>query len=86
MKAPGSKKTDMIKIKVLATCLMFIPLFLFSQQAVKVMSFNIRLDVKSDGENQWDKRKEKVASLMNYYEADFIGAQEVQHHQLQFLQ
>jgi endonuclease/exonuclease/phosphatase family metal-dependent hydrolase len=49
------------------------------------MSFNIRLDVKSDGENQWDKRKEKVASLMNYYEADFIGLQEVQHHQLQFL-
>ena len=86
MKAPGSKKTDMTKVKTLATCLMLLPLFLFSQQAVKVMSFNIRLDVKSDGENQWEKRKERVASLMNYYEADFIGAQEVQHHQLEFLQ
>ena len=77
----------MIKVKVMSVCLwMLFPLFLFSQQAIKVMSFNIRLDVKSDGDNQWDKRKEKVASLMNYYEADFIGAQEVQHHQLMFLQ
>jgi len=49
------------------------------------MSFNIRLDVASDGENRWDARKEKVAGLMNYYEADFIGAQEVQYHQLVFL-
>src|SRR5688572_30993110 len=57
--------------------LLIFPLFLFAQE-IKVMSFNIRLDVKSDGENQWNNRKEKVASLMNYYEADFIGGQEVQ--------
>jgi len=43
------------------------------------------LDVASDGENRWDARKEKVASLINYYEPDFIGAQEVMHHQLYFL-
>ncbi len=65
--------------------LSLLPLLVFAQQEIKVMSYNIRLDVKSDGENQWDKRKEKVAALMNYYEADFIGGQEVQHHQLQFL-
>ncbi len=57
----------------------------FAQPELKVMSYNIRLDVKADGENQWDKRKEKVAALMNYYEADFIGGQEVQHHQLNYL-
>ena len=56
-----------------------------AQQQVKVMSFNIRLNVASDGENRWDARKDKVAALMNYYEADFIGGQEVQHHQLQYL-
>jgi endonuclease/exonuclease/phosphatase family metal-dependent hydrolase len=54
-------------------------------QEIKVMSYNIRLDVKSDGENWWEKRKDKVAALMNYYEADFIGGQEVQHHQLHYL-
>lgn len=49
------------------------------------MSWNIRLDVKSDGENGWEKRKDKVVGLMNYYEADFIGAQEVLNHQLVYL-
>jgi endonuclease/exonuclease/phosphatase family metal-dependent hydrolase len=56
-----------------------------AQMPIKVMSYNIRLDVASDGENRWDARKDKVAALMNYYEADFIGGQEVQHHQLQYL-
>ncbi|MBL0356435.1 MAG: endonuclease/exonuclease/phosphatase family protein [Chitinophagaceae bacterium] len=56
-----------------------------AQDQVKIMSYNIRLDVASDGENRWDARKDKVAGLMNYYEADFIGGQEVQHHQLQYL-
>jgi endonuclease/exonuclease/phosphatase family metal-dependent hydrolase len=56
-----------------------------AQLQVKSMSFNIRLDVAADGENRWELRKEKVAALMNYYGADFIGAQEVQHHQLEYL-
>jgi endonuclease/exonuclease/phosphatase family metal-dependent hydrolase len=73
-------------IKILIAFVLFIlPVFVNAQQEIKVMSYNIRLDVKSDGENQWDKRKDKVAGLMNYYEADFIGGQEVQHHQLQYL-
>lgn len=61
------------------------PLQAFCQQEIKVMSFNIRLDVASDGENRWDLRKEKVAGLMNYYAPDFIGSQEVLHHQLTYL-
>lgn len=57
-----------------------------AQVTFKVMSYNIRLDVKSDGENWWELRKPRVASLMNFYAADFIGCQEVQHHQLTYLQ
>jgi len=73
-------------IKIFIAFVIFIlPVVVNAQQEIKVMSYNIRLDVKSDGENQWDKRKDKVAGLMNYYEADFIGGQEVQHHQLQYL-
>lgn len=66
--------------------LLFIsPTTVWAQIEIKVMSFNIRLDVEADGENKWSLRKDKVAGLMNYYEADFIGGQEVQHHQLQYL-
>jgi endonuclease/exonuclease/phosphatase family metal-dependent hydrolase len=56
-----------------------------AQEQVSVMSFNIRLDVQSDGENRWDARKEKVTGLMKFYEPDFIGTQEVMHHQLLFI-
>lgn len=75
----------LIKIGLFAALILATPTLLTAQQEIKIMSFNIRLDVKSDGENQWDKRKDKVAGLMNYYEADFIGGQEVQHHQLKYL-
>lgn len=68
----------------------FLILFLFAAfltkaQEITLMSYNIRLDVASDGENRWDARKEKVAQLMLYNNPDFIGAQEVQHHQLSYL-
>ena len=79
------KKIKMKTVFKFVIVLVLFPLASFSQQEIKIMSYNIRLDVKSDGENQWDKRKDKVAALMNYYEADFIGGQEVQHHQLTYL-
>lgn len=60
-------------------------LFATAQTDVKLMSYNIRLELKSDGENWWGVRKDKVAGLMNYYEADFIGLQEVLHQQLVYL-
>lgn len=74
----------MKKLNVLVTA-MLISLFAMAQTEVKVMSYNIRLDVKSDGENWWENRKGRVANLVNYYEADFIGMQEVLHHQLVYL-
>jgi endonuclease/exonuclease/phosphatase family metal-dependent hydrolase len=70
---------------------LFSPLLLMAalsataQDEVSVMSFNIRLDVASDGENRWDARKEKVTGLMRFYAPDFIGTQEVMHHQLLFI-
>ena len=77
---------NLIKKCKLTFILFAFPLFAFSQKEIKVMSYNIRLDVASDNENRWDARKDKVAGLMNFYEADFIGGQEVQHHQLKYLQ
>ncbi len=74
----------MTKIVAVFSSLLF-TILAFAQTEIKVMSYNIRLDVKSDGENWWENRKDKVAGLMKYYAADFIGGQEVQHHQLVYL-
>lgn len=68
----------------LLTFLLFTLNISFTQE-ISVMSYNIRLDLQSDGPNWWEIRKARVASLMNYYEADFIGCQEVLHRQLTYL-
>jgi endonuclease/exonuclease/phosphatase family metal-dependent hydrolase len=51
-------------------------------QPVKVMTYNIRLDVASDGINQWSNRKEKLPALIQKYDPDLVGLQEAMHHQL----
>lgn len=61
--------------------LLFVSIQAFCQD-ISVMSYNIRLGSADDGENSWHYRKEKVFELLNYYEADFIGLQEVQQFQL----
>ena len=58
--------------------------FLFSQ-TIDVMSFNIRLASVDDGENHWNIRKDKVKDLISYYEADFVGLQEAQKPQIDYL-
>ncbi len=50
-----------------------------------ILSYNIRLDVESDGENRWDNRKEKVVQTILDTEADIVGLQEVLHHQLMYI-
>lgn len=54
-------------------------------QPVKVMSYNIRLDYAGDGENAWPHRSQKVAHLIQKYNPDLVGLQEVLHHQLEDL-
>ncbi len=49
------------------------------------MSYNLRLDIASDGVNQWPNRVDKVVALINKYNPDVIGVQEALHHQLQDL-
>ena len=49
------------------------------------MSYNIRLDVASDGDNRWDMRKERMINLIKYYEPDLMGLQEVLNNQYEYL-
>ena len=40
------------------------------------MSFNIRYNTPSDGENAWPYRRDNVASMIRFHHADLIGVQE----------
>lgn len=49
---------------------------------VTVASYNLRLDVSSDGINAWPNRKEAVKDLIRFHEFEIIGTQEGFTHQL----
>lgn len=70
--------------KIILVALIMISNQFFGQE-LKVMTYNIRLDIASDGENSWPNRKEKVADLIKFYEPDVFGIQEGLPHQVQFL-
>lgn len=50
--------------------------FIGYAQDIKVMTYNIRLDVKSDGENTWSERKDFFTGQLKFYEPDVFGIQE----------
>lgn len=47
-----------------------------SGQKLKLITYNIRLDVASDGVNSWFNRREYLCSQLAFYEPDVFGIQE----------
>ena len=54
-------------------------------QELKVMTYNIRLNVASDGENAWPQRKDYLVSQIKFYSPDIFGVQEALPEQMDFL-
>lgn len=50
------------------------------------MTYNIRLDLASDGADAWPNRRQAVTRLITYYAPDLIGMQEVLPNQRQALE
>jgi endonuclease/exonuclease/phosphatase family metal-dependent hydrolase len=76
--------------KTILACLLPI-IFFFSnlpsslgqtEAPIKVMTFNIRFPNPGDGFNYWPNRKELVASMIRFNEADLVGVQEAFRSQL----
>ncbi|MFC7141057.1 endonuclease/exonuclease/phosphatase family protein [Halosimplex aquaticum] len=49
--------------------------------AVRVLTYNVRRDVASDGEFDWAARRDAVASTLRFHRPDVIGLQEPLAHQ-----
>lgn len=69
--------------------LVSILIFLVNSQVMiaqqKYMSFNIRFDNPSDGEDRWEVRKEEVSRMIQKFEPDFLGIQEALPNQVEYL-
>ena len=67
----------MRKFRFLFFGLMLIFNIFFSYgQNLKIMTYNIRLDIASDGENAWSNRKDFFNSQIQFYNPDIFGVQE----------
>jgi endonuclease/exonuclease/phosphatase family metal-dependent hydrolase len=67
--------------------LTIIPIFMLismlsNAQSLEVMTYNIRLDITSDGKNAWPLRKEFLTSQIQFYEPDIFGIQEAKPNQV----
>jgi endonuclease/exonuclease/phosphatase family metal-dependent hydrolase len=51
-------------------------------QSLELMTYNIRLDVASDGLNAWTNRKDFLSSQIQFHEPDILGIQEAMPHQV----
>jgi endonuclease/exonuclease/phosphatase family metal-dependent hydrolase len=47
-----------------------------TKDSLNVMSFNIRYNNPKDGANAWPNRKQNVAALIQFHQADLVGLQE----------
>lgn len=56
-----------------------------SEKKIRVMTFNIRVNVPSDSLNAWPYRKEIAASMIRFHHADIIGIQEALYDQVKDL-
>ncbi|MBX7483744.1 endonuclease/exonuclease/phosphatase family protein [Qipengyuania qiaonensis] len=57
-----------------------------NEAAFRVMTFNIRLDTASDGQNAWPERRELVRDLIRHEAPVLLGMQEVLLHQKRYLE
>jgi endonuclease/exonuclease/phosphatase family metal-dependent hydrolase len=53
-----------------------------TSHSLNVMTYNIRLDVASDGENAWINRKDFLSSQVLFYSPDILGVQEARPNQM----
>ena len=68
--------------KIIYSVLFLLMSVYFNAQTLKVMTYNIRLDVMSDGENDWSHRKDYFTSQIQFYEPDIFGVQEARPNQV----
>ena len=54
-------------------------------QATKIMTYNIKCDYTTQGENTWNSRKGEMVELINYYAPDIFGVQEAVPGQMVYL-
>jgi endonuclease/exonuclease/phosphatase family metal-dependent hydrolase len=74
-----------MKKKYILSLLICLSSLLISAQNLKLMTYNIRLDIASDQENAWPHRIDFLCAQIQFYAPDVFGIQEALPNQVQDL-
>lgn len=55
-------------------------------QNLRIITYNIRLNIASDGINAWPNRSDQVAALLDFHQAEIFGLQEALYDQIEDIQ
>ena len=75
----------MKNIMILCACFLCLTAMAQKEKAIRVATYNLRMDTPNDRDNAWPNRKENVKSLILYHDFDIFGTQEGFVHQLKDL-
>lgn len=70
---------------VLFVCILTVSNSFGQVSNLSIMTYNIRLDVASDGENAWPLRKDYLIDQIKFYEPSVFGIQEGLPHQVSYM-
>jgi len=74
------KKSILCFLFIYSICILIV-----NGQTLKIITYNLRYNNTYDGENAWNFRKDKIAEMLKFYDADVIGIQEGLSEQVAFL-
>lgn len=66
----------MKKLILIIACLISIAATGQEKNRLRVASYNLRVNIPSDGVNAWPNRKDNVKALIEYHDFDIVGTQE----------
>ena len=55
-------------------------------QSIRIITFNIPIDLASESANAWNNRKVNLVNIITFHKAYLIGLQESQKHQIEYIQ
>ncbi len=58
---------------------------LLSQETIRLMTYNIKLDYPKEGENSWNNRKDWMLGQIQFYAPDIFGVQEAMPNQMTYM-
>ncbi|MDC9723843.1 MAG: endonuclease/exonuclease/phosphatase family protein [Urechidicola sp.] len=70
---------------LLITCFFVISISFSQKTSLSLMTYNIRYDNRSDGENAWSNRKDELIGLIKFYNPSIFGTQEGLPHQVAYI-